>query len=80
MNPLASRRKKYLKENLEAFAYLAPAGIILLVFWFLPVVLSVYVSLTNWKGADTLDLVRFVGLRNYLWAFRAEYFIKSLLI
>lgn len=79
MNHLASRRKKHLKENLEAFAYLAPAGIILLVFWFLPVVLSVYVSLTNWKGADTLDMVRFVGLRNYLWAFRDEYFIKSLL-
>lgn len=79
MNPLVSRRKKRLKENLEALAYLAPAGAILLVFWFLPVVLSVYVSLTNWKGADTLDMVKFVGLRNYLWAFRDEYFLKSLL-
>lgn len=61
MNPKSRTRS----ETAEAWLYLAPAGVILLVFWFLPVLISLGVSFTNWEGADTLEIVRGVGLRNY---------------
>ncbi|MBI3734956.1 sugar ABC transporter permease [Candidatus Sumerlaeota bacterium] len=62
------------RENAAAYLHLAPAGVILLVFWFVPVLLSFAVSFTNWEGADTLDLVRWVGARNYLRTLRDHEF------
>lgn len=53
------------RDNAQAYLYLAPAGAILLVFWFIPVLFSFAVSFTNWEGADTLDLIGFTGLLNY---------------
>jgi multiple sugar transport system permease protein len=54
-----------LRENLEAYLYLAPAGLLLLVFWFIPVGLSVVISFTNWTGASRFDNVDWVGLAHY---------------
>jgi len=53
------------RENFEAYLYLAPAGAVLLVFWFIPVVLSVYVSLTDWTGAATFGTAKFQAFVNY---------------
>jgi multiple sugar transport system permease protein len=54
-----------LQRNVEAWLYLAPAGAVLLVFWFLPVLFSVAVSFTDWTGAANFSTVKWVGPRNY---------------
>lgn len=61
MEPRLSHRK----ESLTAWLYLAPAGILLLVFFFLPVAVSVVASFTNWEGGDTIEIVSWTGTRNY---------------
>ena len=55
---IASLRDKHfrrrLRENVEAYSYLTPAFIVLLVFWFLPVLISIFVSFTNYRGGDPI--------------------------
>jgi len=74
--PASSRQTA--KRNFEAYAYLVPAGVILLIFWVLPVVLSLLVSFTNWHGGDTLRDVKWVGLENYRIAVRDPRFFRTL--
>ena len=73
----AARRRRILRENLLAYAFLAPAFLILLVFHFLPGFAAIYMSLFRW------DIVQgpFRGLDNYatvLVGSRAEEFWQSL--
>lgn len=58
-------RHKSLRENAEAWLYLAPAGAVLLAFWFLPVLFSVFVSMTDWVGAAKWTNVAWTGIENY---------------
>ncbi|MEI7634555.1 MAG: sugar ABC transporter permease [bacterium] len=58
-------RHPRLRENVEAYLYLLPAGAVLTVFWFFPVLFSILVSFTNWTGASRLSTVGWVGLANY---------------
>ena len=67
-----------IKENLEGYAYLTPAGIILFIFWAFPVLMSICMSFTNWKGGDSFKDVRLVGFTNYLRALNDEDFIQVL--
>jgi multiple sugar transport system permease protein len=61
-------RHKRLRENIEAYLYLLPAASVLLVFWFIPVVLSVIISFTDWAGASRFHTVKWVGIANYVKA------------
>jgi len=67
-----------LRENIEAYSYLAPAGIILLVFWFIPVLVSLLISFRNWTALDTLSTTQWVGLKQYARAIKDEDFRQSL--
>jgi ABC-type sugar transport system permease subunit len=58
-------RSSRVRENLEAYLYLAPAGAVLLVFWFVPVVFSIIVSFTDWTGASKMATVAWIGITNY---------------
>jgi ABC-type sugar transport system permease subunit len=69
-----SARRRRLRENLEAYSYLAPAGIVLLVFWFLPVLIALVYSFMD---AIALTPANFVGLAQYARAFQEEDFVKS---
>lgn len=71
-------RHKKLRDNLEAWLYLAPAGVVLLAFWFIPVVFSVFVSFTDWVGAARLPDVNWTGLGNYSRALSDSEFIQVL--
>ncbi|NQU43146.1 sugar ABC transporter permease [bacterium] len=66
------------RDAFAAYSFLAPAGIILLVFWVLPVILSLLVSFTNWHGGDTVADVEWVGLKNYRMALEDPRFYKTL--
>ncbi|HUT24600.1 MAG TPA: sugar ABC transporter permease [Sumerlaeia bacterium] len=76
--PRSSSPWRAISRNAEAYAYLAPAAVILAVFWVFPVLLSLFVSFTNWHGGDTLGDVKWVGLENYGMALRDPRFFKTL--
>lgn len=65
MDVKTSHRVRLIKENIEAYIYLLPAAIILFTFWAAPVVMSIIMSFTNWKGGDSIQDIRWVGLSNY---------------
>ncbi|MCX7716924.1 MAG: sugar ABC transporter permease [Candidatus Sumerlaeaceae bacterium] len=71
-------RNSRVRENLEAYLYLLPAASVLLVFWFIPVVLSIIISFTDWQGASRFSTVRWVGAANYIRAAGDEAFHKVL--
>jgi len=62
-------RHRGLRNNIEAWLYLAPALVVLFWFWILPVLASVLVSFTDWTGAATWEDVQWLGLENYQRAF-----------
>jgi len=71
-----SRRIRRLLENLEAWAFLLPAGVVLAVFHFFPIVYAFFVSLLKW---NMIDPVRpFVGIGNYAQLLQDETFITAL--
>lgn len=71
-----SRRGRRLLENLEAYAFLLPAGIVLGVFHFFPIIFAFFVSLLRW---NMIDPVRpFVGIDNYARLLQDEKFLTAL--
>lgn len=53
------------REGAEAYLYILPAAVVLLMFWFLPVIFSFAVSFTDWTGASRLSNVHWTGIGNY---------------
>ena len=61
-------RRRALQANLTAYGFMAPAGVLVLLFFFLPVLIVLYLSLTNLASANftsNLAAMEFVGLRNF---------------
>lgn len=75
---MTSRQRRALRENLEAAAYLAPAGIILFIFWFIPVVITFALSFFDATALKPIDKLRFVGLAQYERALGDADFIQSI--
>lgn len=73
-----SARSRRLKETLTAYGYLAPAASILLVFWFLPVIVSLIMSFGNMTALAPIDSYEFVGLTQYKRALQEDEFWLSL--
>ncbi|WP_390408992.1 carbohydrate ABC transporter permease [Lacticaseibacillus jixiensis] len=55
--------------------FIAPSGILFLVFFMIPLLLNIYLSFTNYDGWKTMD---WVGLDNYVKALTDRAFYKSL--
>lgn len=79
MKRIHGKLKRRLKEYGEAYLYLFPACSVMALFWLFPVILSIVISFTNWKGLDTWSTVKWVGINNYLNAITDEEFRQSLL-
>lgn len=60
----ASSRKKRRRENLSGYLFLSPAFIILGLFLFIPTIMSIYYSLTDYYIL-TPDKTSFIGLDNF---------------
>jgi multiple sugar transport system permease protein len=58
---LSTRRGRILIENLTAYTFLAPAGIVIFLFGIFPVAFSLYVSLHRWRRFPE----NYVALDNY---------------
>ncbi len=68
--------KKKLRETLVAYICLSPALILAVIFMVIPMVMVFYVSFTNWDMVSPVK--KFVGLKNYIYIFHDEKFLKSI--
>jgi len=53
------------KATLGAWGFMGPATVLVLVFFFLPVVILFVISLTDLSSSNFSDPLTFVGLDNY---------------
>jgi inositol-phosphate transport system permease protein len=75
----ARSRRRSLISNLSAYGFLAPAGLLVIVFFVIPVVIIVYLSMTNLSTSNfTTDLTRmqFIGLENFRILFNDQFAAK----
>lgn len=75
---MTSSARRQIRESLEAYAYLLPAAIILIIFWFIPVIISFAMSFGNVTALKPLAEMQFVGLRQYSDAIQSTAFQQTL--
>ncbi len=75
---MQSRKKKELRQNLTAFGFLAPSFLGLVLFSAIPLVFSLFVSLTDWNYIQGIGNWNFIGLRNFIDLWSDEWFLASL--
>lgn len=68
------KKKGYLKKSFRAYLYLLPAALVLIVFRFIPVGYSFYISLHKWR----VKKVAYIGFQNYSKALSDIRFWNSL--
>lgn len=71
-----NRRK--LRTELVNFSFVLPSLIAMLCFSLIPVVISLYISLTDWNFAKGLGNWNFIGLDNFKALWSDDWFIASL--
>ena len=64
------------KNSIMGMAFFGPALVLLIIFLFLPMVLTFIFSFTDYFALNP-DLTHFVGLENYFKIFQDELFLKS---
>ena len=64
------------KESILGMAFFGPALVLLTLFLFLPMVLTLVFSFTDYFALNP-DMTHFVGLENYINIFKDELFVKS---
>ncbi|MYE78896.1 MAG: sugar ABC transporter permease, partial [Chloroflexi bacterium] len=63
-----SSRNNALRAHASAYGFMAPAGILVIVFFLIPVAIILYLSVTNLASSNftsNLAAMEFIGLRNY---------------
>ena len=64
------------KESILGMAFFGPALVLLTLFLFLPMVLTLVFSFTDYFALNP-DMTHFVGFENYINIFKDELFVKS---
>ena len=64
------------KNSIMGMAFFGPALVLLTIFLFLPMVLTLVFSFTDYFALNP-ELTHFVGLENYLNIFKDELFVQS---
>ncbi len=64
-----------LKAKLKPYLFIIPIAILLLSFYVLPIIMSLVLSFTNYKGFNSFD---FISIKNYQQLFRDSFFITAL--
>lgn len=70
------RREKMLRSA-TGLAFIMPSLIGFLVFTFVPVVISLFLSFCDWNFMQGFDGIEFVGLKNYIKLFSDDWFLSS---
>ncbi len=66
------------RATLGAWGFMAPAGVLVLVFFFIPVIILFVVSMTDLSSSNFSEPWTFIGLENYARLFRDKFFPKIL--
>lgn len=74
---ISTKRKKLNKENITGLAFIAPACILLTIFLFIPFVMTIGYSFTNYNILKP-DKMAFVGIRNFIKLTKDTVFMKSI--
>lgn len=70
------KREKLLRSA-TGLAFIMPSLIGFLVFTFVPVVISLFLSFCDWNFMTGFDGIEFVGLKNYIKLFSDDWFLQS---
>ncbi len=70
--------KPGLRGTLGAVSFMSPAAIMVTVFFFLPVIILFFISLTDLSSSNFSEPLHFIGLENYFTLFRDHFFPKIL--
>ena len=71
-------RKPSFRAVLGAWGFMAPVGVLVTVFFFIPVILLFALSLTDLSSKNFFDPWTFIGLGNYIRLFNDAFFPKIL--
>ncbi|MEW5960830.1 MAG: sugar ABC transporter permease, partial [Chloroflexota bacterium] len=75
--PAPPARWTQIRTNLTAWGFMGPAGVLVTLFFFIPVIILLWVSLTNMSSSN-FGHPDFIGLGNYTRLFRDKFFPKIL--
>ncbi|MEW4412314.1 sugar ABC transporter permease [Clostridium sp. AN503] len=75
MNKKSKKRTR--KELLVGMGFILPSLCGFLVFTFIPVLISLFLSFTKWNFMEGWGAIKFTGLSNYIRLFSDEWFINS---
>ena len=70
------RSRSALRSYLGAYGFMAPAGVLVIIFFLIPVAIVLYLSVTNLASSNfTSDLAKmeFIGLKNYRTLFNDQF-------
>lgn len=71
-------KKKTLRATLTAYSFLLPSMIGLVCFSLVPLVFSLFVSLTDWNFIAGIGNWNFVGLENFINLWKDEWFVSAM--
>lgn len=75
MNKKSSKLAR--KEFLVGMGFILPSLIGFLIFTLIPVIISLFLSFTNWNFMEGWGAIKFNGLSNYIRLFSDEWFLNS---
>lgn len=72
------KKRKGLRNNLKAYAFIAPNYLLMLVFHGFPVLFSLVLAFTDWDLLSGFSNLKFNGLDNFLAMPKDPWFVRSL--
>lgn len=72
-----NKKKLASKETLTGLLFILPSLCGFLVFTLIPVIISLFLSFTEWNFMQGWDAIKWVGLKNYTKLFTDEWFLNS---
>lgn len=70
-------KKQTLLNTATGLAFIMPSLIGFLVFTFVPVLISLFLSFCDWNFMQGFDGIKFTGLENYMKLFKDDWFLAS---
>lgn len=70
-------KKQSLLNTATGLAFIMPSLIGFLVFTFVPVLISLFLSFCDWNFMQGFDGIKFTGLENYMKLFKDDWFLAS---
>lgn len=77
MKPKRKMKKREVRELAAGVLFILPSFLGFLIFTFVPVIMSLGLSFTDWNFLKGLEGIRFNGLENYVKLFSDDWFIRS---